>query len=62
MPRRLTSFICSENSGDLEQVTDLIEAGKVTPTIDKTYALHRASEAMRYLEAGKARGKIAISL
>ena len=39
---------------------DLIEAGKVTPVIDRTYPLSEAAEAMRYLEAGHARGKIVI--
>jgi len=41
-------------------VKDLIEAGNVTPVIDRTYPLIEASEAMRYLEAGHARGKIVI--
>jgi NADPH:quinone reductase-like Zn-dependent oxidoreductase len=41
-------------------VKDLIEAGKVTPVIDRTYPLSEAAEAMRYLEAGHARGKIVI--
>lgn len=60
--QRLTSFICKERSGDLERLTDLIEAGAVTPSIDRTYSLDQAPEAMRYLEAGKARGKVAITI
>jgi NADPH:quinone reductase-like Zn-dependent oxidoreductase len=60
--QRLTNFICKERSSDLERLTVLIEAGKVTPSIDRTYSLEQVPEAMRYLEAGKARGKIAITL
>ena len=47
-------------SDDLEAVANLAEAGKVTPVIDRTYPLTEASEAMRYLETGHARGKIVI--
>jgi NADPH:quinone reductase-like Zn-dependent oxidoreductase len=57
-----TSFICKERSSDLERLTDLIEAGKVTPSIDRTYSLDQVPEAMRHLEAGKARGKVAITV
>jgi NADPH:quinone reductase-like Zn-dependent oxidoreductase len=59
---RLTSILCKERSSDLERLTDLIEAGKVTPSIDRTYPLDRASEAMRHLDAGQARGKVAITV
>ena len=41
-------------------VKDLIEAGNVTPVVGRTYPLSEASEAMRYLEEGHARGKIVI--
>lgn len=37
---------------------ELIEAGKVTPVIDRTYPLSETAEAVRYLEAGHARGKV----
>ena len=50
------------SAGDLERLTDLIEAGAVTPSIDQTYPLERAPEAMRHLEAGTVRGKIAIAI
>jgi len=59
---RLTSCLCKERSSDLERLTDLIEAGKVTPSIDRTYPLVEAPDAMRHLEAGKAKGKIAITI
>jgi NADPH:quinone reductase-like Zn-dependent oxidoreductase len=60
--QRLTNFIAKQGASDLERLTDLIEAGTLTPTIDKTYPLDRVPEAMRYLEAGKARGKVSITI
>ncbi|MGH3345672.1 MAG: NAD(P)-dependent alcohol dehydrogenase [Nocardioides sp.] len=60
--QRFATFINKERASDLERLTDLIEAGQVTPTIDRTYPLDRVPEAVRHLEAGRARGKIAISV
>ena len=40
----------------------VIEAGAVTPSIGATYPLDQVPEAMRHLDAGKARGKIAIAI
>jgi NADPH:quinone reductase-like Zn-dependent oxidoreductase len=60
--QRLTTFVCKERSSDLERLADLIEAGTITPTIDRTYSLDQVPEALRYLDAGKARGKVAITL
>jgi NADPH:quinone reductase-like Zn-dependent oxidoreductase len=59
--QRLTMFIAKQRASDLERLTKLIEAGNVTPRIDRIYPLDRAPEAMRYLVAGRARGKIAIT-
>jgi len=41
---------------------ELMEAGKVTPVIDKRYRLSEVPEAIRYLEEGHARGKEVITL
>jgi NADPH:quinone reductase-like Zn-dependent oxidoreductase len=60
--QRLTSVLGTERGSDLERVTELIEAGKVTPSIDRTYPLDQVPQAMRHLDAGQARGKIAISI
>jgi NADPH:quinone reductase-like Zn-dependent oxidoreductase len=60
--QRLTTFVNKERGSDLERLTDLIEAGKVTPSIDKTYPLDQVPDAMRHLEAGKARGKVVITI
>ncbi len=60
--QRLTMLASKERSSDLERLIPLIEAGEVTPSIDRTYSLNRVPEAMRHLEAGLARGKVAITI
>ena len=47
---------------DVAFLTDLIEAGKITPVIDRTYPLSEVPEALRYQEEGRARGKIVITM
>jgi NADPH:quinone reductase-like Zn-dependent oxidoreductase len=47
---------------DLTIMHDLMEAGKVTPVIDRRYSLREAPDAIRYLEQGHARGKVVITL
>ena len=47
---------------DLHFLTELIEAGRVTPVIDRTYPLRETPAAIRYLETGRARGKVVISV
>jgi NADPH:quinone reductase-like Zn-dependent oxidoreductase len=59
--QRLTTVLCKERSADLERLTELIGAGKLTPSVDRSYPLDQVAEAMGYLEAGRARGKIAIT-
>ena len=51
-----------ERASDLERLAELIEAGTVTPSIDRTYPLEQVPEAMRHLEAGQVRGKVAITI
>ena len=50
------------NKDDLATLAGLMESGKVTPVIDKTYRLSEAAEALRYLEKGHARGKVVITV
>ena len=47
---------------DLAALRDLMVAGKVVPVIDRRYSLRDAAEAIRYLEAGHARGKVVITV
>lgn len=60
--QRLTMLASKERASDLQRLTTLIEAGKVTPSIDLTYPLERVVEAMQHLEAGDVRGKVVITL
>jgi NADPH:quinone reductase-like Zn-dependent oxidoreductase len=47
---------------DLAIMGKLMEAGKVTPVIDRSYSLSEVPDAIRYLEAGHARGKVVITV
>jgi len=59
---RLLPFLVSTSSEDLIFLKELIEAGKVTPVMDRTYPLSEASEAMGHVGDGHARGKVAITV
>ena len=50
------------NKKDLVFTAELLEAGKVVPVIDRCYPLSDTAEAIRYLEAGHARGKVIITV
>lgn len=58
----LRMFIAQGNQQDLQYLKALIEAGNVTPVIDRTYPLAEAPEAIRYLAEGHARGKVVITI
>jgi NADPH:quinone reductase-like Zn-dependent oxidoreductase len=60
--QRLLPFLAATNREDLVVLKELIEAGKVTPVIDRTYSVSETPEAIRYLEKGHARGKVVISM
>jgi NADPH:quinone reductase-like Zn-dependent oxidoreductase len=60
--QKLGTFVNKENHEDMLVLKELIEAGKVTPIIDRTYPLAEVPEAIRYLEEGHARGKVVISV
>ena len=51
-----------ERATDLERLAPLLEAGQVVPSIDRTYLLDQVPDAMRHLEAGRVRGKVAITI
>jgi NADPH:quinone reductase-like Zn-dependent oxidoreductase len=50
------------DEADLKFLRDLMAEGKVTPFVEKTYAMRDASDALRYFEEGHARGKIVITI
>lgn len=60
--QKLTTFISTQNCKDLIVLTELIEAGKITPVIDRTYPLSEAPKAIRYLEQGHVLGKIVVTV
>jgi NADPH:quinone reductase-like Zn-dependent oxidoreductase len=60
--QRLAMALGTVRAADLEHLTDLIEAGSVSPSLEASYPLERAPEAMRRLELGQVRGKLAITL
>ncbi|MFG2000670.1 NAD(P)-dependent alcohol dehydrogenase [Spirillospora sp. NPDC048911] len=60
--QRFAPFLARENRDDLAVLRDLLEAGKVTPVIDRTYTLSETPEAIGYLEEGHAKGKVVITL
>ena len=60
--QQMGMFISHASTADLEILSDLMEAGTVTPVIDRTYPLTEAADAMRYLEEGHARGKVVLTL
>jgi NADPH:quinone reductase-like Zn-dependent oxidoreductase len=60
--QKLKMFVAREHHEELQVLSELIEAGKITPVIDRTYPLSQAADAIRYLEKGHARGKIVITV
>ena len=60
--QRVVFFIAKVNKADMEVLQELLEAGKVTPVIDRRYELSEAADAFRYLGEGHARGKIVITV
>ncbi len=60
--RKLGAVTAKINQNDLGILRELLEAGKITPVIDRCYPLSETREALRYLGEGHARGKIVITM
>ena len=60
--QKLRGLVSTETAEDLVVLKELIEAGKVTPVIEKTYPLDEAAEAVRHLADGHARGKLVVTV
>jgi NADPH:quinone reductase-like Zn-dependent oxidoreductase len=57
-----TSGTVNSNKADLLCLQELLETGKVVPVIDRCYSFSETAEAIRYLETGRARGKVVIGM
>ena len=62
LTQEVGGMLAQMNQKDLTILADLIQNGKITPVIDKTYSFNQLPEAMRYLETGRARGKVVVTV
>jgi len=62
MRQQGSMYVAAPNGANMEALTELIEAGQVKTVIDRTYPLHDARQAFRYLEEEHARGKVVLTL
>ncbi len=60
--QKMSSVTAEMNQEDLTFLKELVEAGKIAPVIDKRYSLREVPDALRYLGAGHARGKVVITV
>ena len=60
--KKVRILVVRSNLEDMVYVTELYEAGKVTPVIDKTYPLEEVPEAIGYVGNGRAQGKVVITV
>jgi NADPH:quinone reductase-like Zn-dependent oxidoreductase len=60
--QQLGTFVATQSAEDLTALAELIESGKVTPVIDRTYPLSEVPAAIRYMQDGRARGKVVITV
>jgi NADPH:quinone reductase-like Zn-dependent oxidoreductase len=60
--QKLGFFISKERRRDLEELRTMLEAGTITPVVDRTFPLEEVPEAIRYLREGHARGKVVITV
>ena len=61
-PQKARPFLATVRKKDLRSLTEMIEAGTVTPVVDRSYPLERAADALRHLEQGHPRGKLVVTL
>lgn len=59
--QRLVILLARERAADYERLTQLVEAGRLVPALDRAYPLEDAARAVRQLEEGRVRGKVALT-
>ena len=60
--QKVAFFVAKMNKADMVVLRELIEAGKVTPSIDRRHVLSETAAALRYMGEGHAQGKIVITV
>jgi NADPH:quinone reductase-like Zn-dependent oxidoreductase len=60
--QNLRRYLSVANHEDLVVLKELVESGRLTPVIDRTHPLHETADALRYIDAGHARGKVVITI
>lgn len=60
--QRLRALLASDNAEHVRTLSELVEAGSVTPVLDRTFPLSEAVDALRYVRQGHARGKVALTV
>jgi len=60
--QKFIAYIAQFNKADMSILADLMQTGKITPVIDRTFRFNETADALRYLETGHARGKVVINL
>jgi len=62
LQQKLRTWVATERRDDLEELRRLVEAGEVTPVVDRTFPLAEVPDALRYLREGRPRGKVVITV
>lgn len=60
--QKLVAFVVKENAQQLQRLNEIIDAGELTPVIDRSYPMPEAADAMRYLDDPRARGRAVLIL
>jgi NADPH:quinone reductase-like Zn-dependent oxidoreductase len=60
--QRLVPLVARERATDYERLSQMVQGGRLTPSLDRTYPLEDAADAVRQLEEGSVRGKVAIAV
>ena len=60
--QRQVTWVAQDKQADMALLSDWLEAGKITPVLDRTYPFEATAEAMRYVEQGHTQGKVVITI
>jgi len=60
--QKMFMFLAKPSKADLATLAEMMASGKLKPVIDRRYSLSEVAEAIRYVEAGHARGKVIVSI